>query len=96
MSNKLKKAFCIAALVLFGLLNVSNFGADDPNLHVDTYKVKSGDTFWYVTQIYRDKDARNLYLFDYQDEVRRLNPYLADNHCQLQPGDIIKLQYAPK
>ena len=96
MSNKLKKAFCAAALVLFGLINVSNFGADDPNLHVDSYKVKSGDTFWNVTQIYRDKDARNLYIFDYQDEVRRLNPYLVDNHCQLQPGDVIKLQYAPK
>ena len=89
MSNKLKKAFCAAALVLFGLLNVSNFGADDPNLHVDSYKVKSGDNFWTVTQIYRDKDARNLYIFDYQDEVRRLNPYLVDNNCQLQPGDII-------
>ena len=96
MSNKLKKAFYAAALVLFGLLNVSNFGADDPNLHVDTYKVKSGDTFWTVTQIYRDKDARNLYLLEYQDEVCRLNPYLVDNHRQLQPGDIIKLQYAPK
>lgn len=95
MSNKLKNALVVAAFILFALCNLSNFGADD-NLIVDTYTVKSGDTFWNVTQIYRDKDARNLYIFDYQDEVRKLNPHIADNHCQLQPGDIIKLQYAPK
>ena len=96
MSNKLKRALTFAAVIMFGAVNIGNFNADSYDLHVDSYKVKSGDTFWSVTQIYRDKDARNLYIFDYQDEVRRLNPYLVDNNCQLQPGDVIKLQYAPK
>lgn len=96
MSNKLKKALAVMALVLFALCTVSNFGFNDATLQVETYTVKSGDTFWNVTQIYRDKDARNLYIFDYQDEVRRLNPELADNKCQLQPGDVIKLHYVKK
>lgn len=95
MSNKLKKAFTVAALVMFALCNVSTFGTQD-DLQVVTYTVKSGDTFWDVTQVYRDKDARNLYIFDYQDEVRRLNPKIADNHCQLQPGDVITLHYVKK
>jgi len=95
MSNKLKKAMLALGLILFGVCNVSNFGSEE-NLQVETYTVKSGDTFWDVTQIYRDKDARNLYIFDYQDEVRRLNPHIADNHCQLNPGDVITLHYVKK
>ena len=95
MSNKLKKALAVAALVVFGLFNVSNFGSQD-DFQVVTYTVKSGDTFWDVTQVYRDKDARNLYLLEYQDEVCRLNPYLVDNHRQLQPGDVITLHYVKK
>ena len=95
MSSKLKKAMLALGLILFGLCNVSNFGAGD-DLQVETYTVKSGDTFWAVTQVYRDKDARNLYIFDYQDEVRRLNPHIAENRCQLNPGDVITLQYVKK
>ncbi len=96
MSKKLKKALAVAAVALFGLANVSNFGNGEADLQVETYTVKSGDTFWAVTQVYRDKDARNLYIFEYQDEVRRLNPELAENHCQLNIGDVIKLQYVRK
>lgn len=58
--------------------------------------VKSGDTFWGITTYYRDKDARNMYLLEYQDEVRRLNPQITANQCQVQPNDIIKVQYVEK
>lgn len=95
MSNKLKKAMLALGLILFGVCNVSNFGAES-DLQVETYTVKSGDTFWDVTRYYRDKDARNLYIFEYQDEVRRLNPHIADNQCQLKPGDVITLHYVKK
>lgn len=95
----------LAAVVIAGLclLNIgSNFDtikswlAEDNNapLKVEKYTVQNGDTFWDVTRYYRDKDARNLYIFDYQDEVRSLNPQLKEQNYQLQPNDVITVQYA--
>lgn len=92
MSKKLKRALIFAGLLMFGVTTLS--GSDNGGeMHIDTYRVKSGDTFWNVTQVYRDKDARNLYIFDYQDEVRKLNPHITQKGCQLQVGDVITLQY---
>ena len=96
MSNKLKKALAVAAILLFGALNLSNFNQRQDVIHVETYRVKAGDTFWNVTEYYRDLDARDLYIFDYQDEVRDLNPHLKDNNCQLQPNDLITVHYVKK
>lgn len=96
MSNKLKKALAVAAILLFGAVNLSNFNQRQDVIHVETYRVKAGDTFWNVTEYYRDLDARDLYIFDYQDEVRELNPKLKDNNCQLQPNDLITVHYVKK
>ena len=98
MSKKLKRALIAAAVLLFGIVNFSSFGNsyDDDDFHFETYTVKPGDTFWTVSHFYRDKDARNLYIFDYQDELRQLNPHIADNGCQLFPGDKIQVRYAEK
>ena len=96
MSSKLKKALAVAAILLFGAVNLSNFNQRQDVIHVETYRVKAGDTFWNVTEYYRDLDARDLYIFDYQDEVRDLNPHLKDNNCQLQPNDLITVHYVKK
>ena len=97
MSNKLKKALAVAAILLFGAVNLSNFNQrHDEIIHVENYKVRAGDTFWNVTQYYRDLDARNLYIFEYQDEIRELNPHLKDKHFQLQPNDVIRIKYVTR
>ena len=96
MSDKLKKALTICAILLFGAVNLStfNFGSDDNNfVHVETYEVKAGDTFWDVAHYYHKLDNRNLYIFEYMDELRELNPQLIENHCQLQPNDLITIKY---
>lgn len=95
MSSKLKKVLTAMALVLFALVNVGHFGVEG-ELKTDTYTVKAGDNFWYITENYREKDARNLYIFEYQDEVRELNPWLKESHNQLKVGDVITLQYMEK
>ena len=97
MSNKLKKALAVAAILLFGAVNLSNFNQQrDEIIHVENYKVQAGDTFWDITQYYRDLDARNLYIFEYQDEIRELNPHLKDKHFQLQPNDVIQIKYVTR
>ena len=94
MSSKLKKALAVCAVLLFGTAALSIDFTDDKNIiHVESYKVRAGDTFWNVTEYYRELDARNLYIFEYQDEVRELNPHLKERHYQLQPNDVITVQY---
>ena len=96
MSNKLKKVLMILAIVLFGIVNLNVKNNDGQIIHVESYKVRNGDTFWDVTEYYRELDARNLYIFEYQDEVRELNPQLKERHYQLQPNDVITIQYYTK
>lgn len=96
MNSKLKKALAIGAILLFGIVNI-NVKHDDGNIiHVESYKVRSGDTFWDITEYYRERDSRNLYIMEYQDEVRELNPQLKERHYQLQPNDVITIQYYTK
>ena len=97
MSKKLKKALTVAAIILFGVIGLSvHFPAEKNIIHVETYKVRAGDTFWDVTEYYRELDARNLYIMEYQYEVLELNPHLKERHYQLQPNDIITVQYVTK
>ena len=94
MSTKLKKTLTVAAIILFGVFSVSNFETKSNDIvHVENYRVRQGDTFWTVTQYYRDLDSRDLYIFEYQDEIRELNPQLKDKNYQLQPNDFITIRY---
>ena len=106
MFEKLTPKKIIAAVAIAGLC-LLNLGAniagligwierDEVQLKTEHYKVQNGDTFWDVTRYYRDKDARDLYIFEYQDEVRALNPQLQERNYQLQPNDVIKVQYVVK
>ena len=97
MSSKLKKALAVGAVILFGMATLGiNFNDEKNIVHVENYKVRNGDTFWNVTEYYRELDARNLYLLEYQDEVRELNPHLKERNYQLQPNDVITVQYVTK
>lgn len=103
MSNKLKKALVICAALMFGAVSASvfqspygignwNFG-EKRVVNYETYRVRAGDTFWDISEYYCNLDARNLYIFEYQDELRELNPWLKDRHNQLQPNDVITVKY---
>ncbi len=97
MSNKLKKALAVAAILLFGAVNLSNFNQQrDEIIHVENYKVRAGDTFWNISERFYQLDDRNIYILEYQDELRTLNPHLKDNHFQLQPNDFITVRYVKK
>ena len=93
--TKLKKFFAVATLIFFGAATASINFSDEPKyeVHVERYKVRAGDTLWDVSRYYRDLDDRNLYIFDYQDELRRLNPKLVENKNQLNVGDVIEVKY---
>lgn len=95
MSDKMKKALTVCAILLFGAVNLSTFNFNDSEntVHVETYRVKAGDTFWDVAHYYHEKDSRNLYILEYMDELRELNPQLKDNHSQLHPNDLITVKY---
>ena len=96
MSSKLKKALAVVAVLMFGLFSASVLDKPQDNIHIETYKVRAGDTFWNVTEYYRNLDERDLYIFDFMDEVRELNPHLVEKNCQLQPGDMITVKYVKK
>ena len=94
MSKKLKKALATFTLVAFGAVASSiNFNEPSAEIHVENYKVRAGDTLWDVARYYRDLDDRNLYIFEYMDELRENNAWLVDRHNQLQPNDLIQVQW---
>jgi len=93
--TKLKKFFAIAALVFFGAATASVQFAETPKyeVHVESYKVRLGETFWEIAEHYRNLDDRDLYIFTYMDELRELNPYIVERKNQLQPNDLIEVRY---
>ncbi len=93
MSKKLKKAMAICAVLLFGAMNLSPINDQPQIMRVETVKVRAGDTFWDIAEHYRNLDGRNLYIFEYMDEIRELNPWLKDRQNQLQPNDVITVKY---
>ena len=87
----------VSAIIFYSFINLGvDYNDDKDVIHVENYKVHAGDTFWNVTEYYRELDDRNLYIFEYQDEVRELNPHLKERHYQLQPDDVITVQYVQK
>lgn len=93
--TKLKKFFAVATLIFFGAATASVQFSDEPKyeVHVERYKVRAGDTLWDVSRYYRDLDDRNLYIFEYIDELRELNPALVENKNQVDIGDEIEVRY---
>ena len=69
---------------------------DDSKIASETYTVKQGDTLMDICIEYRKRDCRDPYIFEYMDEIRRVNPELVNNKNQLQVGDEIKMVYREK
>ncbi len=59
----------------------------------EVYTVKQGDTFMDICLEYRKLDRRDPYIFEFMDEIRRLNPQIDTN---LKVGDELKIQYKEK
>lgn len=93
--TKLKKIAAIAAVLIFGASFLSGTGNNQTTRNVvyTTYQAQTGDTFWDIANRYYNEDSRGLYLLEYQDEIRRLNPDLAERQYQLQPGDTVNICY---
>ena len=93
--TKLKKFFAVATLIFFGVATASVQFSDEPKyeVHVESYKVRLGETFWEIAEHYRNLDDRDLYIFTYMDELRELNPYIVERKNQLQPNDLIEVRY---
>ena len=92
---KVKKILTVL-LIAGSCLSFSSFNFGEQNICTETYKVRAGDTFWDISCRYRDMDARNLYILEYQDELRALNSWLKDTHCQLKPDDVLTVRYVKK
>ena len=58
--------------------------------------VKQGDTFMDICLEYRKLDQRDPYIFEYMDEIRKINPKLIDKKNQLSIGEELKIQYKVK
>lgn len=91
--TKLKKLAAVAAVFAVGSLSGSAHQYNQFTATQERYVVKSGDTFWDVANRYYNRDSRRLYLLEYHDELRQLNPQLAARHYQISPGDVINVRY---
>ena len=57
------------------------------------YVVKEGDTLIDICYTYQQLDCRKPYIFEFMDEVKKLNPFLEKRKNNLQVGDKIFIQY---
>ena len=62
----------------------------------DVYIVEDGDNLWTLTEKFRRKDARDPYIYEYMDEIKRLNPELTENHSRIYPGQVLRFEYEVK
>ena len=96
-----KKILKIAAVIFIGAFTLGFFtGAvtefsltKNYKIVTETYTVKSGDTFMDICLEYRKRDDRDPYIFEFMDEIRKLNPAIEQNKSQLSVGDELKIQY---
>ena len=96
MKSKILKIACVVFLGAFslGFLTgaVTEFSLTK-NYRVvsEVYTVKQGDTFMDICLEYRKHDQRDPYIFEYMDEIKKLNPLVKPGH--LSVGDELQIQY---
>ena len=96
MKQKMLKIACIVFLGAFSLGFVTGAITEfslskDYRIVNEVYTVKQGDTFMDICLEYRKCDNRDPYIFEYMDEIKKLNPLV--NPGQLQIGDELKIHY---
>lgn len=62
----------------------------------DVYIVEEGDNLWTLTEKFRERDTRDPYIYEYMDEIKKLNPELIENKGRLYPGQVLKFEYEVK
>ena len=67
----------------------------EPKTHTAStmYVVKDGDTLIDICYTYQQLDYRHPYILEFMDEVKELNPFLAERKNNIRAGDKIKIQY---
>lgn len=91
--RRIKKA--IAGLGLAAIaFTACGFYDGDQKLVEETYTVKKGDTFWDVSETFLKKNTGGRrYILEFQEGIKELNPELLETHCQLQPGQKLRINY---
>lgn len=93
IENAIKKFLAGTALIGAAVL-LTGFYDGDQVLIEDTYTVKPGDTFWDISETFLEKNTGGRrYILEFQEGIKELNPWLQDTHCQIQPGDKLRINY---
>ena len=85
----------VVAIALTGAVLLS-LGADngDQKLVKDSYTVQKGDTLWSISETYLKKNTGGRrYILEFQEGIKELNPWLLDTRGQVQPGDVLHINY---
>ena len=97
MMKKDKTLLILGAFVMFFGVGYFLYGVIDSWVMGDreavyeTYTVKRGDTFWGISERYRDRDCRDVYIMQYKYELEKLNPEVKPG--ELKAGDKLKVRY---
>ena len=91
--RRIKKAMACIALIAAGYM-ACGFYDGDQKLVEETYTVKHGDTFWDISEAYLKKNTGGRrYILEFQEGIKQLNPELLETHCQLKPGQKLRINY---
>lgn len=84
----------IALVMLLVAIYIATGFYETGKLVEEVYTVKSGDTFWSISEDYLKKNTgKRMYIMELQQNIRDLNPELQENHCQVRPGQKIRIKY---
>lgn len=98
MKNKILKIALVVFIGAFSLGFLSGVITEftlskNYNVVSEVYTVQKGDTLMDICLYYRKFDRRDPYILEYMDEIRELNPQLAQAKNQIYPGDELHIQY---
>ena len=89
----LKKGVVAIALTGAVLLSLGAYSGDQ-QLIEDTYTVQKGDTLWSISETYLKKNTGGRrYILEFQEGIKELNPWLLDTRGQVQPGQVLRINY---
>lgn len=89
----LKKGVVAIAITGAVLLSLGAYSGDQ-KLVEDSYTVQKGDTLWSISETYLKKNTGGRrYILEFQEGIKELNPWLLDTRGQVQPGDVLHINY---
>ena len=87
-----------AVMLLTGAAVLLSGAAEEPTEKICVeHVVKKHDTLRGIAEKYRPLNTANdVYIMEYLDEIKRLNPELSENHNQVFPGQTLRIEYEVK